>query len=378
MERIRKGGATARILDLHTLATAPDRDPELDLHPFFVHPRLNAGFFLKHSVRKHEREYLTGNFPVATKLILPMSLTNLSMGGHSVFVEEKGFEGKLRALLGGAVDSDSFQQDLRRLVALAQLPAFDPFLLADRFANPSAPEDGGADQSIAAGYFAIVPDEQHEMAGHVAVELGKITARILDEKPGAVAETRVRKLAAILLVNKGLEPLDFIRDALEIPEAEFGKALFGWRGLLYYHSAAQTAEAPLRGFVGELANLRIQNAKPDEMKALNVYRRSILSGTQARWKLIRSVLDQYDQASTVYQEQGDPSALRQFLLEAPTHFHSLGCELSAINHASSHWNFWLSGRTAPAMQVGEALEFFAEFQSNLLRVQDASPQERTA
>ena len=87
-----QGGATPRILDLYSIARRFSRYDAHGNQPMFNDSRLNTGFLVKHTVRPHERPYLISDTPVATKIIVPVTVSNLNMGGHAFFVEERGFE----------------------------------------------------------------------------------------------------------------------------------------------------------------------------------------------------------------------------------------------------------------------------------------------
>ena len=98
LRNIVKGGATSRILDLHSIAR---RHGEYDAHadnPFFLNSRLNRCFIVKHTVRAHERPYVMSSQPVVTKVLVPLAHDDLALGGHAVFVEEIGFASKMRTL----------------------------------------------------------------------------------------------------------------------------------------------------------------------------------------------------------------------------------------------------------------------------------------
>lgn len=51
LEGIVKGGATSRILDLHSIALKHGDEEGLMHRPFFSNSRLNRAFIIKHTVR---------------------------------------------------------------------------------------------------------------------------------------------------------------------------------------------------------------------------------------------------------------------------------------------------------------------------------------
>ena len=155
LRRIVRGGATPRILDLWSVQRRYGESLEMAAKPFFRNPRLNASFILKHTVRPHEKPYLYTENPVATKIIIPVSTEDLGMGGHSFFVEEKGFEVRLKAFLGVGVLNKHYENDLARIRELAEIPSFDPFLMADRYIKGERP--------IARFYFNISPGDPADL-----------------------------------------------------------------------------------------------------------------------------------------------------------------------------------------------------------------------
>lgn len=77
LRQIVKGGATSRILDLHSIAQAFGDRLDYSERPFFNHSRLNRCFVVKHTVRAHERPYVMSNQPVVTKLLIPLAQEDL-------------------------------------------------------------------------------------------------------------------------------------------------------------------------------------------------------------------------------------------------------------------------------------------------------------
>ena len=141
LRNIVKGGATSRILDLYSIARRYGHTDAHGERPFFLHPRLNRCFVIKHTVRVHERPYVMSSQPVVTKILVPLAHDDLSLGGHAVFVEETGFATKMRTLFDRADEPHLLDLDLIRLRELAALPSFDPFLLAERYREHARPID---------------------------------------------------------------------------------------------------------------------------------------------------------------------------------------------------------------------------------------------
>lgn len=92
---LKRGGSTSRVIDLVSVKERYSETPGWATNPMFRTPRLNKSFVVKHTLRAWEREQLGGNRTTATKVIVPISDMNLDLGGHSIFVEDLGFDRQL-------------------------------------------------------------------------------------------------------------------------------------------------------------------------------------------------------------------------------------------------------------------------------------------
>jgi hypothetical protein len=358
LRRIVRGGATPRILDLWSVQRRYGESLEMAAKPFFRNPRLNASFILKHTVRPHEKPYLYTENPVATKIIIPVSTEDLGMGGHSFFVEEKGFEVRLKAFLGVGVVNKHYESDLARIRELAEIPSFDPFLMADRYIKGERP--------IARFYFNISPGEQEAMLGNVTRQIcGMVRLAFGDDQIQADDE-RARRFAEQLLDSEDTERLSGLRHVLGMDEEQYEQGIFGWKGILYYRWRLREVKDDLRQFLIELNDAVVRGARPEENKEINEIRKAILARVRERWTALTDIMDDYDSEYRRFCAGADASALRSFLLKAPGHFGQLGRDLSAVSHVTSYWAYWWQGREKGNLSAADAMEMFPSFLRSLV------------
>ncbi len=362
LRRIVRGGATPRILDLWSIHRKYGQTLEFAAKPFFRNVRLNASFMLTHTVRPHDRPYLLTENPVATKLIIPVSVDDLAMGGHSFFVEEKGFDRRLKEFLGTGSINPKFEADLQRVKELAAMPSFDPFLLADRYATGERP--------VGRFYFNISPDEQEAMLGHVTRQIFGIVNLAFNDEILSPNDDRARKFARQLLDGEDKQKLTGLRETLGMSEEQYEEGIFGWKGILYYRWRIREARDGLRQFLVELNNVTVRGATWEENKEVNDIRRAILKMAKDRWTALTTVIDDYDAQYTRFCKGGDPTAIRDFLLKAPAYFGQLGSDLSAVTHVTSFWNYWWTDREKGSLSADDALDIFPSFLRSLTRTSE--------
>src|SRR4051812_7510007 len=125
---LEKTASTSRVLNLAALAVRNAGAGEHFEKPMFKSPVLNGAVILKHRLRSDEIELFNGITRNATKLIVPFDRADLSLGGRTVFVNEKGWMPVLEELRGG---SEEMLRDVEILEAVNELPSLDPFLLRE-------------------------------------------------------------------------------------------------------------------------------------------------------------------------------------------------------------------------------------------------------
>jgi hypothetical protein len=359
INRIAKGGATPRILDLWSIAKRHGGECEHVEQPFFHNKRLNSAFFVKHTVRPHERRYLLSTQPVVTKIIFPVNREDLGMGGHCFFMDETNFARRFRDFLGGELDNNDFTLDFERLRELNRMPSFDPFLLGDKFRKHERP--------VADLYFDIPPEEQEQMEDHVASQVGKVVGLAVGQPDLAADDVRAKRFARQLLSGQSNARLDVLRGALAMTQAEYREGVFGWKGILYYRFLIERAKEDLRRFAYGMSDIFVRGATDAELGAISEMRRDIVFETRQRWRALIAVMDDYEREYRDFITGRDAMALREFLAKAPELFFNLGSDFSAVSHVTSYWFYWMETSEKDGLHARDAMDIFPGFVTSLAR-----------
>ncbi|WP_339335439.1 hypothetical protein [uncultured Maricaulis sp.] len=360
LRNIVKGGATSRILDLHSIAR---RYGEFDAHadnPFFLHARLNRCFIVKHTVRAHERPYVMSSQPVVTKVLVPLAHDDLSLGGHAVFVEEIGFAAKMRTLFERKDEPHLLDLDMIRLRELAALPSFDPFLIAERFRDHVRPIDEC--------YFNITDAEVERMEQSVAKQIVSVVALAFGETDTGRDDERAMRFTRQLLSGDLDGRMQALRKSLDMTEIEFKTGIFGWKGILYYRWCMSEALGALKGFINQIKAVSIVGASDHEYTELQHMRRSIIEETRHRWKSLTSVMDEYEHVFGRFCRGEDANGFRNFLLKAPNLFYDVGSDLSVVSHVPGYWSYWARQNSKGFLQAREAMMLFSDFIASVTRI----------
>lgn len=353
---LKKGGSTARVIDLCSLGESHGHLPEYMMRPMFFDRRLNTSFLVKHTLRPWERDEFGGARRTVTKVIFPMCAQDLDLGGMSVFIESRTMENALMDFLGGSPESERFQSDLERLRSLSKLPSFDPYLLYEHFRRRG--------DKIARCYFQVSPDVVHQMSEYVAEQIDILVKAAFG---GAAVNSRAksRRLAEIMFENQNSEELSALRQALRMTEEEYNGGIYGWKGILYYAWSVQDAYTLLLNFLKDVRHMDIIGTTTAEQAYLNKVTGRIMQLSGERWARLKSVIENYNDQFQTFVEQGDPLALKNFLLRAPGLFFEMGQDLGSLQHVASYWRFWKGGRGEGPMPASEALEIMPGFAAEL-------------
>lgn len=356
LKRIIQSSGNPRILDLFSIRRKHGRRASHAEQPMFMNKRLNSGFIIKHAVRRHERGDMLGDREIVTKVILPLTASDLSRGGHSFCVQERGFELRFREFLDAGEDDDTYSLDLARLRELAKLPSFDPFLLATWFRGDERP--------VSPVYFDIPDKDVANMERHFAAEISEVVGRAFGIDLGGKDDERSRKFARAILLGEQDEGMDMFRRAMALSEEEFKDGLFGWKGLLYYTWQLDRNLLDLKQFLISINDLVVDGSSVSEREYLNEMRRWILDETGRRWRRLRGSTETYRKSLDEFAAGNSSAQLSSFLLEAPKRFMELGEDLAAIHHVASYWKFWRS-RMDERISARDALDIFDGFMKSL-------------
>src|SRR5947208_1816040 len=89
---LERTASTSRVLNLAAVASQNVGDPEYESAPFFKAASLNGAVIIKHRIRVDERYIFESGKRISTKVIIPFERTDLSLGGRSLFVGQRGWQ----------------------------------------------------------------------------------------------------------------------------------------------------------------------------------------------------------------------------------------------------------------------------------------------
>lgn len=361
LTHLKRSASTARVLNL--LRVWEENGPALDgtprdalwaERPIFRTPALNRAIIIKHRLRRDEVDLLPGRRHVATKVLMPIDVADLKTGGRYLFVDQTGFERALKEVFGLGVG----HPDIETLRLIDKLPSLDPFLLREQLRR------GGLDPAPC--YFSLSEADLKRMFAFVQREIEPLVTLSIGEDTEAVARDSAARLTGKILSNGSGDQLDALRETLRLAPEQYEEGVFCWKGFLYYKWA-------LAALLGEVANVAdavwsVRASGPTD----RVSRTYIDRGRKVlRDRIIKTcdevaeTLRVYDRAYSELIEHGRPTAFRDFLLDAPAMFSTLGDQLGAIQHIVSFWRFrFRSG--SPAASAEELIDIFMDFETGLL------------
>jgi len=352
---LEKTASTSRVLNLAAIATQNAGDGEYEASPFFKATALNGAVIIKHRLRQDEQFNFDAARRISTKLIIPFERTDLSLGGRSLFVGQRGWQEMLNQLRGA---QDDEARDMALLEALDELPSLDPFLLREHLKR--------RDFKIANCYFAISHADTDRMQRFVSSEISKLVDLAYGGQGAGGGSNNISKLVTLLLsgeVDHRLEPL---RLTLGLEGENFREGIFSWKGFLYYKWVLTSLWPELRAVISELTEVKIVGPRDNELllqvKDLGARVNSRIMG---QVKKVRDTLQVYDDAFAELTQAGNPMAFRDFLLKSPEMFITLGERTGMVSHIASFWRYrFPKGRPLHA-ELDELFDILQDFQQGL-------------
>ena len=352
---LEKTASTSRVLNLAAIASQNSGDPEYETAPFFKAAALNGAVIIKHRIRSDERYIFEAAKRISTKVIIPFERTDLSLGGRSLFVGQRGWQELLMQLRGTAEDE---ARDVALLEALDELPSLDPFLLREHLKR--------RDFKIANCYFAISAPDLERMQRFVSGEISKLVDLAYGGGRGGVPNANISKLVSLLLsgeVDVRLEPL---RLTLGLEGENFREGIFSWKGFLYYKWVLNSLWPELRGVISELSQIKVVGPRDYEM--LNQVKEVGSRVNQAilgQVRKVRTTLQVYDDAFGQLTDAGNPVAFRDFLLKSPEMFITLGERTGMVSHIASFWRYRFPKGRPLTVELDELFDILQDFHQGL-------------
>jgi len=352
---LERTASTSRVLNLLSVEHSHADTPEWSEAPFFKNRVLNASIVIKHRLRADD-QFLFGDFRAsATKILIPFERTDLTLGGRSFFVGQRGWVDLLNEACNNPTD---LAYDLEILRLIDGLPSLDPFLVRE-----SLRREGFV---IAPCYFAISQADLERMHAYVGDAITELVEMALGSAGGAAGASNLKRLVEALLstdVDDRLEPL---RVTLMLEGESFREGVFSWKGFLYYKWSLSVLWPDLKKVAGEIGQLQITGQRDIETGAyLNAARQRLQSAIVTQKNAIARTLKIYDDAFAGLTTRGDPKVFRDFLLRAPDMFLSLGEKVGVISHIGSFWRYRFPLGRPLICSVEEALDILQDFESGL-------------
>jgi hypothetical protein len=343
------------VLNLAAIATQNAGDPDYDKAPFFRAATLNGAVIIKHRLRADEAYTFERQKRISTKVIIPFERTDLSLGGRSLFVGQRGWIDLLNQLRGTAEDES---RDVALLEALDELPSLDPFLLREHLKR--------RDFKIASCYFAISQGDLERMQRFVSSEISKLVDLAYGGTRAASGGGNISKLVSLLLSGQDDKRLEPLRITLGLEGENFREGVFSWKGFLYYKWVLATLWPQLREVIGELTEIKVVGPRDEEMlRQVKEVGARVNQSVLAQVRQVRKTLQVYDDAFGELTQQSNPMAFRDFLLKSPEMFLSLGERTGMVSHIASFWRYRFPKGRGLRIELDELFDILQDFHHGL-------------
>jgi len=347
--------STSRVLNLAAVAGQYADDPDYLSSPFFKAASLNGAVLVKHRLRADEQFVFESPRQSATKLIIPFERTDLSLGGRSLFVGQRGWEDMLCDLRG---DRDDEARDVALLEAINELPSLDPFLLREHLRR--------RDFKIASCYFAISLADVERMQRFVSGEISKLVDLAYGGKNRGSPSAGITKLVTLLLSGEDDDRLDPLRVTLGLEGDDFREGVFCWKGFLYYKWALNGLWPELRDVVAELTEIKVVGPRDDELLSqVKAMAAEVNQAILGQVRQVRDTLQVYDDAFAELTQAGNPMAFRSFLLKSPRMFITLGERTGMVSHIASFWRYRFPKGRPLKVELDELADILQDFRHGL-------------
>lgn len=344
-----------RTLNLHAIWQKHGEAAAHRSHPFFRSAVLNRGIILKHRLRRHERELVPRIPRVATKVILPIDHSDLSVGGQFFFVGQTGYEQVLKhvAAQRGEVD----KHDRRLLEVLDTLPSLDPFLMRERLRQEG--------YEPAQCYFELSEADTERIYGFLRVEIEPLIGASFGDLDVAL-DHKTAKFASKILDDANDEEMEPLRLSLGMSKPEFEEGVFCWKGFIYYKWSLNQVLPSVRSVADELAAVRPSGHLSNDQRAYVArVRGDLQKAIVEACRTVNATLNVYDRAFHDLARNGQPKAFREFLLQAPAMFYALGERLGAVQHIVSFWRFRFPPGQPARIGGEELVDILMDFEASL-------------
>jgi len=353
LAQLETSASSARVLNLRAVQIRSGQTEEYTRFPLFQNAALNRAIITKHRLRANEMDAFPYARNSATKIILPIEVSDLRMGGQYAFIGQNNFKEILCNTLNTRV------QDLRSDLAVLQLldesPSLDPFLIREQLARQGI--------KPARCYFEISDADTARMFAFAQTEIEALVRMSVGEDGNvAYAGTLARKL----LANSADSDLEPLRLTMQMDRMQFQEGIFCWKAFIYYKWQLQDMLPKLPDILNQIEKVQPRGNTDDETRiyisnARVNLRKKIIAASQS----VKSTIAVYDQSYSRMTKDGKPADFRDFLITAPELFAQLGERLGAVDHVISFWRFKFPNGRPPIITHDELTDLFMDFEQSL-------------
>ncbi len=348
---LEKTASTSRVLNLAVLSVRNSDNPEHAAKPIFRSQILNGSVVLKHRLRADEVSLFDSLQRSATKIIVPFDRADLSLGGRTVFVGEKGWMPVLEEIRSGKED---ILRDVEILEAIDEMPSLDPFLLREHMKRRG--------YDISPSHFEISAGDADKMQRFVGGEIARLIALAYGGTGSSGATSR---LVEALLSAKTDERLEPLRLTLQLEGESYREGIFSWKGFLYYKWVLNSLWPQLKEVLIEVMKLRVIGPRDRELMVLiDEMKLRLRNAMEGQVKAVMGYLKTYDSVFTQLTE-GNAAAFRDFLLASPEMFMALGDGAGTLSHVATFWRYRFPKGKPLMAPMGEILELLQDFEAGL-------------
>ena len=353
MRALERTASTSRVLNLAALAVKHADNPDHAAQPLFQAPALNAAVILKHRLRANEIGVVATRNRTATKLIVPFERSDLSLGGRSLFVGDRGWMESLQELAGTSYD---LGRDAGMLEALDELPSLDPFLLREHIKRRGF--------EVSETHFEISSGDLEMMQAFVGAEIGRLID--LAYKGRTANEANTGRLVEALLSSRNDEKLEPLRLTLRLEGDSYREGIFAWKGFLYYKWVLNSMWPKLREVLVELMKVKTVGPRDFEHESLvRSMKVRLHDNIERQVKSVGDYLRIYDGVFEELTREGNATAFRDFLLRSPEMLVALGEGTGVVSHIASFWRFRFPKNKPLEANVSELLDILQDFEAGL-------------
>ena len=350
--QLQNSASTARVLNLHKVWVGHGGAGRI-AQPMFTHPLLDRCLIIKHRLRRHEVDLFPGPRTSATKLVLPIDAQDLKLGGHSLFIGQTSYVRALEQAFGTGFDRTD---DFATLEMLDGLPSLDPFLLREHLRRHG--------RSPNPCYFDMSDADLTRMFAFARKDIVQLAT--LSFGPAGASESQISRLVQKILTGAADTDMEPLRLTLKLAPEEYAEGMFCWRGFLYYKWSLSDILPTVSPVLAEIDRLRpLGTLHAEQQAGLARSRAAIRRAVQRACGVIAATLNVYDEAYAKLVRDGRPTAFREFLIDAPELFASLGERLGAISHVASFWRYQYPAGARSRVSYEELTDVLADFEASL-------------